>query len=160
MSLAKTLHHSWENWHPVPDVITHAMTQKQMQLFFFSSSTFRCLDLSSFSDFFLSTPAKQPWQPGSLCLCKNINFYLSLFSFFRGHPRVRYQISYPNTFGISPTAAYKYLGISYYFFEAPANHDEDPQVSLHSLERHSWVFSLFPKNNALVNNKICAFTYS
>ena len=58
---------------------------------------------------------------------------------------MRYQISYPNPFGISPTAAYGYLGISYYFFEAAAKHDEDPQVFSHSLERISLVFSSFPK---------------
>ena len=34
--------------------------------FIFSSSTFRCLDLSSFSPFFLSTPAKQPRRPLSV----------------------------------------------------------------------------------------------
>ena len=58
---------------------------------------------------------------------------------------MQYQISYPNPFGIFPTAAYEYLGISYYFFEAPAKHDEDPQVSIYSLERIAWVFSPFHK---------------
>ena len=102
-----------------------------------------------------------PNNPDDLVLSVCVRtFYLPLFSFFRGHPRVRYQISYPNPFGISRTAAYKYLGISYNFFEAPAKHDEDSQVSLHSLERISWYSRLFPKDNALANNKICAFTYS
>ena len=40
--------------------------------FLFLSSTFHCLDLSSFPAIFLSTPAKQPGRPGSLCLGKNI----------------------------------------------------------------------------------------
>ena len=107
--------------------------------FLFSYSTFCCLDLSSLQ-LFLSTPAKQPGRPGSLCLCKNI-LSSSIFILSRASACAIYQISYPNPFGISQTAAY--LGISYYFFEAPTKHDEDSKVSLHSLERISWLFSPF-----------------
>ena len=127
-----------------------------MQLFFFFLLPL-FIDLTSLlsQQFFLSTPAKQPGRPGSLCVR---TFYLPLFSFFRGHLRVRYQISYPQPFRISPITAYEYLGILYDFFEAPTKHKEDPQVSIHSLERICGYSRLFPQNNALANNNICDFT--
>ena len=64
---------------------------------------------------------------------------------------------YPNPFGISLTAAYEYIGISYYFFEALAKH-EDPQVSLHSLERILRVFLDFPKK--IKHSRITRFALS
>ena len=55
----------------------------------FSSSNRRCLDLSSFSANFLSTPPKHPGLSVSLKI-----IYLSLFSFSQKHQHVQYQTNY------------------------------------------------------------------
>ena len=46
--------------------------RSRCSFFYFFIFHFSCLDLSSLSAIFLSTPAKQPGRPGFLCLCKNI----------------------------------------------------------------------------------------
>ena len=157
MSLAKTLHQSWENWCPVLDMITHAMLKKYIQLFlFFHLPLFIALtSLLSQQFFYLPPPSNPDNMVLSVCVW---TFYLPLFSFFRGHLRVWYQMSYTNPFGISPTAAYEYLGIlDYFFFNLPQN------MKIHKFVYTVWrgfhgYSCLFPKNNALMNNKICAFT--
>ena len=111
--------------------------------------------LSNF--FYLPLPSNPEDLVLSVCLR---TFYLPLFSFFRGRPRVRYQISYPNPFGISPTNAYEYLGLSYYFLKLLPN-----MMKIHKFIYTIWgglrgYSRLFPRNSALVINKSCAFIYS
>ena len=114
-----------------------------MHLFFFFHLPFSLPWPLFFLRFFLSTPASNP-DDLVISVCVR-TFYLPLF----------YILSRASTCALSNKLSKSICNFSdrrlwkswdfILFFEAPAaKHDEDPQVSLHSLERILWVFSPFP----------------
>ena len=126
----------------------------------FSSPLFVALTSLFAQQFFLSTPAKQPGWPGSLCLCKNILSF-SIFIISRASACAISNKLFKSIWNFSNRCLWiSWDFIHTHFFEAPAK-----QMKIHKLLYTVWrgfcgYSCLSQKNNSLANIKICTFTYS